>query len=203
MPSPITFSLGQFEVDLAELAGTIRDIASVKLDQIAKEAVQGVVTEARKSFDAVVDVLTPLYALNTPAKVRAEFPSLYANFKNTYLKNSNEIRTHCHIVVEQMDKLMSSQAWKQNIPILQNAFRRLEAAKVRWVGNDASLADGMQRFLNDVNGGLNDVLAKVNSSDREAYAALNDLISDSEETLLRIKSQLNQLTIVSSQLRTN
>lgn len=201
MPSPIKVSLGQFEVDLAELVGVIGDLTTAKLDQTAKDALQALVAEARKSFDAVVDVLTPLHALNTPAKVKAEFPKLYANFKNTYLKNANEIRTHCHIVTEQMEKLKTSQAWREKIPILRNAFKRLEAAERRWIGQDGALARSMEEFLNALNAGLAEVLPKLQTSGKEAHTTLQELISDSEQGLLRIKSHLNQLTIGSSQLR--
>lgn len=200
MPSPIKVSLGHFELDLAELVGVIGDLASVKLDQTAKDALQALIAEARKSFDAVVDVLTPLYALNTPATVQAEFPIRYADFKNTYLKNSDEIRTHCHIVAGQIEKLKTGQAWKQNVPLLRNAFQRLEAAQGRWVGNDDCLAASISWFLDDVNRGLTDVLARLQDGSNAACAALSALISDSEPELRRIKSQLDQLSISSAQL---
>jgi hypothetical protein len=200
MPSPIKVSLGAFEVDLAELVEVIHDLTSVKLDQGTKDALQLLITEARKSFDAVVDALAPLYALNTRAKVRDDFPGLYAKFKGAYLKNPNEVRTHCHIVSDQIEKLKAGQAWKQNIPLLRNAFDRLVTSQMKWVGNDDALADSMSRFLKAVNDELGSVLEKLQPNPDSAYAELSALLADAEPELLRIKTQLDRLKIASSQL---
>src|SRR5204863_1187307 len=98
MASGIKLSLYGFDVDIGEFVRLIRDLAGAKLDAQSKDALKTMIAEVGKSFDVVLDVVTPLYALNTEAMLRSEFPKLYANFKNAYLKNSNEIRTHCHIV---------------------------------------------------------------------------------------------------------
>jgi len=82
-------------------------LAGAKLDAQSKDALKTMIAEVRKSFDVVLHVVTPLYALNTEATTRSEFPKLYANFKNTYLKNSNEIRTPRHIVTS----MLSGNCW--------------------------------------------------------------------------------------------
>ncbi len=83
MSSSLKVSMAGFEVDLVEFAGVISDLVSVNLDQESKAALKTLIGEARKSFDVVVDVITPLYALNTPVAVRDQFPALRATFART------------------------------------------------------------------------------------------------------------------------
>jgi hypothetical protein len=200
MASGIKVSLAAFEIDVGEFVQVIRDLASVKLDAQTQAALKTLIAEARKSFDVVVDVVTPLYALNSETTMRAEFPKLYANFKSAYLRNSNEVRTHCHIVKDQIGGLKESQAWKENIPLLRNAFNRLVQLEAKWIGNDDDLAYKMDRFLDRMDGELGQINQTLPTDATAACRAVTSLLSDTEKQIKNIKSQLDELRIVSNRL---
>jgi hypothetical protein len=188
------------KLDLGEFVGVIRDLASVKLDSKTQTALKTLIAEARKSFDVVVDVVTPLYALSSEATMGTEFPKLYANFKNAFLKNSDEVRTHCQIVKDQIERLKASQAWKQNFPVARNAFQRLVQSEAKWAGNDDALADKMNNFLRVMNDELNLINQALPTDAAAACRAVTALLGDTEKEIKNIKSQLNDLRIVSNQL---
>jgi hypothetical protein len=175
-------------------------LASAKLDSQTLDALKTMIAEVRKSFDVVVDVVTPLYALNSEATLRSEFPKLYANFKNAYLKNSDEIRTHCHIVTDQFGRLKTSQAWKQNIPVVRDAFQRLMDAEAKWVGADYTLADKMNSFLSNVNTELSRIDVVLQTDAPAGLHAVRELLADTEQQIKRIKSNLDELKIISGRL---
>src|SRR5688500_2986651 len=136
MSSFLKFSLGGFEADIGEFVALVRGLAAAQLDSQTKEALRALIAEARRSFDVVVDVVTPLYAVNSAASLQTAFPALYANFKNSYFKQADEVRTHCHIVTGQIQKLKESKAWRENIPLFRNAYERLARSSDEWIGND-------------------------------------------------------------------
>lgn len=200
MSSLLKFSLAGFEVDLGEFARVVRDLTAARLDSQTKEALRTLIAEARKSFDVIVDVVTPLYGLNSAASMQAAFPSLYADFKNAYLKQAGEIRTHCHIVTHQIQTLKESKAWRENIPLFQNAFARLVQSSDRWVGNDDALADKMDRFLNEMDAELNAINTTLQSDADAAFRAAAALVSETDAEIKNIRLQLNKLREISSRL---
>jgi F0F1-type ATP synthase delta subunit len=198
--SSLKFSLAGFEIDLGEFAQVVRDLATAQLDSQTKEALRTLIAEARKSFDVVIDVVTPLYAVNSEAAMRAAFPQLYANFKNAYLKHGDEIRTHCHIVRDQINTLKDNKAWRQNIPVLQNAFQRLAQSSKKWVGNDDALADKMDDFLNEMNTELSGINKTLQGDAAAAYRDAAALVAETDDKIKKIRSQLNILREVSNRL---
>jgi hypothetical protein len=200
MPAGIRISLHGFDVDIGEFVRLIRDLASAKLDAQTLDALKTMIAEVRKSFDVAVDVVTPLYALNSEATLRSEFPKLYANFKNAYLKNSGEIRTHCHIVIDQFERLKATQAWKQNIPVVRNAFQRLMEAEAKWAGADDSLADKMNSFLGNVDTELSRIDTVLQTDAAAGLHAVRELRADTEQQIKSIKSHLDELRIISGRL---
>ena len=200
MPSGIKLSLYGFDVDIGEFVRLIRDLAGAKLDAQSKDALKTMIAEVRKSFDVVLDVVTPLYALNTEAMLRSEFPKLYANFKNAYLKNSNEIRTHCHIVTDQFERLKASQSWKQNIPVIRDAFQRLIETEATWASADYTLANKMSNFLSNVDTELSRIDAMLQTDASASLDAVRELLADTEQQIKSIKAHLDELRIISARL---
>ena len=200
MPSGIKLSLYGFDVDIGEFVRLIRDLAGAKLDAQSKDALKTMIAEVGKSFDVVLDVVTPLYALNTEAMLRSEFPKLYANFKNAYLKNSNEIRTHCHIVTDQFERLKASQSWKQNIPIIRDAFQRLIETEATWASADYTLANKMSDFLSNVDIELSRMDAMLQIDAITSLDAVRELLADTEQQIKSIKAHLDELRIISARL---
>src|SRR5882724_6379180 len=74
MPSGIKLSLYGFDVDIGEFVRLIRDLAGAKLDAQSKDALKTMIAEVGKSFDVVLDVVTPLYALNTEPMLETKHP---------------------------------------------------------------------------------------------------------------------------------
>jgi hypothetical protein len=190
----------EFEFNLGEFVGILKDLVTVKMNSEAKQSLKALIMEARKSFDVVVDVLSPLYSLKDEAAMQSTFPSLYSSFKNTYLKNADEIRTHCHIVAQEIDKLIRNDSWKAHLPFVGKSLEWLRASKDKWVGNDVALSDSMSRFMQNVNDSLTEVSNRIPRDSRDAFLELKSLLSESEPELLKIKNQLNELRVVSSQL---
>jgi len=192
--------LVEFELDLCAFASIVKELFMVNLTTEARESLQTLIDEARKNFDVVVDILAPLYGLNNESLLQSAFPQLFASFKSTYLKNSDEIRTHCHIVTDQIDKLIDKENWKEHLPLVGKSLERLKRSKAQWMGNDTALSDSMQRFLLRVNDSLNDLNTQLGQDVNTAFIAMTSLLKESEPELLKIKTSLDELRVISAKL---
>ncbi len=192
--------LAEFELNLSEFASIVKELFVVDLTADARQSLKTLIAEARKSFDVVIDILTPLYALNNESLLRSTFPQLFANFKNTYLKNSDEIRTHCHIVNDQIDKLIEKENWKKHLPLVGKSLERLKRSKDQWMGNDSALADRMQNLLWQVNDNLSDLNTQLGQDANAAFIAMTSLLKESEPELLKLKKSLDELRVISAKL---
>ena len=114
----VTVSLTEFESIVKHLLG------SSEREEV-RIAVKELIAEVRKSGDTFVDVLKPLYALANAREFKKEFPTIRAHFKSYFLKEGDNLRTHCHIATQKLIDLKSRRRWMGSLPLIKRSFQRL------------------------------------------------------------------------------
>jgi len=192
--------LAGMTVDLGEFATVIKNLAGEAKEKEVKSALKEMIAEVRRSFDTVADVFAPLYELDTQRKFDEGFSKLRASFKATYLKETGEFRTHCHIVAIKLDELKQKRAWLEKLPFARRSFQRLEDLAGRWLLSDYTLADEMDTFLRNMNEFLDAVANPEKLSRSDAFRYLVSSVAQFEDYILVIKRRLDGLTMISAEL---
>jgi len=188
-----------FEVDILELCQVLRDFVGVSLDADARKALKEMIVEVDKNFQLVVEVLTPLYAINTAADFRERWPELFRKFKTQYLSKWHSLSTRCGIVSQHLQRIQSAHDWKRRLPVLRNAVKRLDDIGDRWMANDAKLYEAMNGFMQSTNNALMSVNGH-RSTPAKALKEIQAVLRGTEKTLLQIKAYSNELELISARL---
>jgi hypothetical protein len=190
-----------FEINISEFCQVIRDFVGASLDTEARQALKTMIDEVDKDFELVVEVVTPLYAINSVADFRQRWPEFLQDFKKQYLTQWGSLATHCGIVMDQLQRLQKAHNWKRRIPLLRDAVRRLDEMAQEWMANDAKLYESMNGFIASVN----DAMMAVNKHHKTPAKALKKLegvLQGTEKSLLKIKAYSNELKMISARLGT-
>ena len=194
--------LGPLQVNLDEFFKIVLDLISAKLDGQASGALRDMINEANISYKTVVDSLTPFYELNTDYEFQTRFPQLYSTFKNTYLNRTGDIRTSCHRVQVQLDRLRQEREWQKRFPYIKKSLEKLNVLATSWLANDESLARVMDNFVHQVNSTLDLINNEfLNRNVSNARTELFSYLFTSEEDFLRIKSELSVLDGIGERLK--
>ena len=188
-----------FEAKISELCQVVRDFLGARLDEQARQALKTMIAEVDKDFELVVEVLTPLYAINTEADVCKRWPEVFQQFKSERFKQWGSLSTSCGIVFQELERLREAHNWKRRVPLLRKAVEDLDALGQRWMANDSALYTAMNGFMETVNRELMEVNGQFKTP-KNALRKLRRVLQGTETGLLRIKGYLNELKHVSARL---
>ena len=200
MSSTVKLKAGvvDFDVNVAEFCAVVRNFVGVSLDAGARQALKAMIEEVDKDFELVVEVLIPLYAINTVDDFRTQWPGILQRFKTHYLTNWGMLTTHCGIVMDQLDRVRKAHRWKRRVPLLRGAVQNLEDMGGRWMANDQKLHEAMDAFMRAVDAALVAV-NQHRGQPRRAVAELQRVLQGTEASLLKIKAYSNELKRISAQ----
>jgi hypothetical protein len=188
--------LATLKVNLGEFLAVARQIAGITKHKEARQALKDSIVEIRKSCDTAVDVFTPLYALTSQAIFEKDFGSQHAAFKNAFLKNVDNVRTHCHVVKSHLDELLLKKSWMGKLPLLERSHQRLDELCKRWLFSDYALTQQMKDLLQNIDE-LYTELARMTAQDvSAAFAMLRSSLAQLEDDFLSLRKQLNELDLV-------
>jgi len=195
----MTLNLGPLVVEVDGLVHAIMDLASSRLDKEGKQAVSDFIEESEKNVNLLISVLTPFYRLNSDDQFKTEFPTMYAEFKDMYLKRVNDIRTHCHKVAEHLVRLENNRGWKERFPWVKKSLLELRELSDKWTNQEMQMAIGIEKIMGEINTELNEISKKLEQNNvSEARTELRDFLLDSEENYLKLKTKLGALNGLSS-----
>ena len=182
-----------------EFVQEIRAFIGVSLDAPAREALKELIEEVDKDFKLVVEVLTPLFAINTASDFEEKWMPIFVQFKNHYLTSWKSLATSCGIVQDQLKRVQQAQNWKRYLPFLHDAVTRLEDMGQRWMANDQKLHEAMSRFMTSVDQALT-AINQLHGTPAKAVAQLQAVLQGSEKSLQTIRDHANELKRLSAQL---
>jgi hypothetical protein len=190
--------LAKLKVELGEFVSLMRSlVGAVKRDEI-RLALKDMISEVRRTFDTLIDVMTPLYELDTASKFKASFGARRAAFKNTYLKSDGAVRTRCGVIADQMDVLVKKRGWLGAVPGARRSYERLKSLCSNWLLHDDSLVYEMKNFLDSVNKILDQIARRQRRSPSEAFLELQDVLGQIEGDVQQLKTKLEDLDRLSS-----
>jgi len=157
------------KVSLTEFEAIAGHLLGVSKRAEVRQALKELIEEVRKSADTFMDVLSPLFALTAVRQFSERFPQIRANFKGTFLKEGQNLRTHCHIVTEKLNSLNRRRRWMEKLPIVRRSFERLHTLSQEWIANDSGLEQSMAAFLSSMNQLLDKLERKRKKDLKEAF----------------------------------
>jgi hypothetical protein len=193
----IGHGLATLKLNLGEFLAVAKQIAGVTKHKEARQALKDSIGEIRRSCDTAVDVFTPLYALTSETTFQKDFGSHHAAFKNAYLKNIDNVRTHCSVVKTHLDGLLKKKAWMGSLPLLERSYKRLDELSQRWLFSDYALSHQMESLLRNVDAFYGEV-ARMAAGD--GFATLRSSTAQFEDDFLSLRKQLNELDVLSRTL---
>jgi hypothetical protein len=196
----INYGIAKVRVSLAEFATAIKQISGAVKHEEVRQALKDMIKEVRKSYDTTVDVFTPFYDMDTRNKFVHKFSEQRGNFKNNYLKRTNEVRSHCDKVKYLIEELKKRKGWMKNLPLAKKSFKRLLEVGEFWFMSDYALSDEMETFLNRTNEFLNDIHRIKRKSPENAFLHLQSGLEQFEDDFKSVKKYLDALDAVSNRL---
>ena len=196
-------NFGLIEVDLNQFVGAIKTLVSADLDIESKNAISNMIEEVRKTYDAIVMSILPFYNVvqSDDSKYVAQFTSQFVIFKQIYLTNEGELGVHCNIIESNLEKLLRKGDWRSKFPRIKESLEKLESLAERWSESRVNLYVSLRSFLTESNGALTEIddLNKTNST-MQSRNALHAFLKESEQGIMNIKTQLDDLRIISAKL---
>lgn len=186
-----------FETNISEFCQVVRDFVGAALDQKARQALKKMIAEVDKDFDLVIEVLTPLYAINTNEDLRAQWPAVFQKFKKLYFTQWGSLSTSCGIVMDQLQRVRDAHNWKRRIPVLRDAVKKLDDLGQRWMCNDEELYRSMNAFMKSLNTTLVDVNGQLKTPEK-ALRKLHAFLRGKESSIVKIKAYSNELKLISA-----
>jgi NCAIR mutase (PurE)-related protein len=199
----LDLSIVRFKIDLADFTSAVKTLANEAIASNEKEqartAIKEMIVEVRKTFDTIVDTLTPLYGLMTmtESEFSARFAAGYQSFKMIYLKRSALARNHCHIVQGFLEELGKRRAWMANLPLANRAFTDLEQLGGKWLAIDDYVVAGLEDFFDTLNAFMDEIAGKKPT---EGLKILTDGLKLIESKFKDISAQLGELDALGRRL---
>jgi hypothetical protein len=192
--------LANMKVTLTEFTTLVTHISGEAKHQAVRQSLKELIDEVRRSYETAVDVFSPLYTVDTEKRFDKRFPDLRANFKNKYLKDKGNVRTHSSIVGNKISDLQKTKSWMKGLPFIKASFERLKILGNNWISNDGKLAASMDNFLTSVNKFLDRIDKNYQANPAETLSYLKRSLRQYESDLLDIKSKLDQLNVIGGKL---
>ncbi len=196
--------MAKFKVDLSEFTSAIRSLAEAAIGASEKEqarsAIKDMIAEVRKTFDTIVDTLTPLYKLTDESQFSARFADNHASFKALYLNRSDLVRTHCHIVRQHFDALQQRRDWMASLPLAGRAYAKLERICSEWLLYDLTIVHQMESFFQTLNRFMDEIKDLSRREPAQGFQALASGLKLIEGSFLDIKRQLGELDALGRRL---
>jgi len=189
--------LAKLKIDLSEFLSAVRDLVAEALGaqerEGARNAIKAMIEEVRKTFDTVVNMLTPLYGIASPQQFDRDFGPIYAGFKRVYLSTSDVARAHCHVVRQYFEQLQNRRRWMQHLPLANGAFDRLERVCREWLTSDADIVYRLASFFDTLNGFLDEMADLRTTSSVKAFETLSGGLRRLEHNFRGIQAGLGEL----------
>lgn len=193
--------LVHLKLNLGEFLAIVQQIIGVTKHQETRKALKAAIEEIRTSCDTAVDVFSPLYALTSETTFEKDIGALYANFKNSYWKNADLVRTHCHIVRTYMNDLLRKKEWLSNLPLLEQSYDRLKDLCDRWLFSDFALSNQMENLLKSVDAFYTNIIKMMQVDKSAAFEILRSGLAQFEDDFLSLRRKLNALDILGKTLQ--
>ena len=200
----LNVGVAKLKADLSEFTSAVKSLVDAAIGANEKErarsAIKEMVAEVRKTFDTIVDTLSPLYTLTTESQFAAQFAANRASFKSLYLKRNDLARTHCHVVQQQFEGLEQRRAWVAKLPLVEHAYMNLKRICDKWLLQDWSIVQQIETFFRTLNTFVDDIANLTRSDPRQGFQALNDGLKLVEGNFFDIKTHLGELDALSRRL---
>ncbi|WP_078121243.1 hypothetical protein [Thiosocius teredinicola] len=187
----ITKELANIGVTLSELISITSTVQREIRGKVFNDVFDRMVNELAKTYDVVIDNLTPLLDIETVDDFAAGFDQRYAKFRDEYLIEISKPRSYCDESYETYLELKTLRETKTKFPLLKRTFDRLDQFVEKWITNDEWLAmsvDTLFKMLYRLLTEISDTKAKdiedaylLYQSGREAFIAHLGLIADRQE----------------------
>ena len=118
-----------------------------------------------------------------------------------YLKNKGELNVHCQVIKNNLEELLKRRNWMSKLPKIKESLENLEYLSRKWSLSRGALEENFEIFLSTVNRTLGEIddLNKINNM-AQSRSALHTFLKESEQTIMSIKEQIDELNIISSRL---
>jgi hypothetical protein len=188
------------KVSLTEFEAIAGHLLGVSKRAEVRQALKELIEEVRKSADTFMDVLSPLFALTAAPQFSKLFPQIRANFKGAFLKEGQNLRTHCHIVTEKLNSLNRSRRWMEKLPIVRRSFERLHRLSQEWIADDSGLELSMATFLNSMDRLLDKLERERKKDSKNAFSHLQEFLEQLQDDYGSMQKRLESLRVISAQL---
>jgi hypothetical protein len=200
----VNLGVAELRVDLSDFTSAIKSFADRAIGANEKEqarsAVKEMIAEVRKTFDTIVDTLTPLYSLKTESQFGGQFDTHYASFKAVYLRRNDLARAHCHVVRQQFEALQQRRAWMTNVPMAERAYMNLKRICDKWLVDDWNIVKQMETFFQNLNNFMDDIANLSGKQPSQGFQAFTDGLKSVEGDFSDIKMQLGELDALGRRL---
>jgi hypothetical protein len=200
----INAGMAQFKVDLSEFVSAMKRLVAAatgaKEKEQAREAMKELLSEARKTFDTVVEAIAPLRAITTEREFAASFAAKHAEVTRLYMDRKTLTRTHCGIVETAFNKLQQRRAWMNNLPLAQTANDDLRNVCGRWLFQDWKIVRDMEVFLTNLDKFMSNIVDLSRVKPSQGFQAFRDGMSSIENNFFDLKNQVGELDALARQL---
>jgi hypothetical protein len=196
--------IAEFKIDLSEFAEAMKRLIVAAIGanekEHARDAMKTLLIEAAKTYQTIVQILAPLYALTSEAAFAAQFTAKHEEFKVLYMERKMLARTHCHIASTQFQMLQQRRSWMAHLPVAQKAYADLESFCYRWLLNDWNIVQDMEIFLERLDKFMEEIAALNRTSRSKAFLQLIAGLKPVEIDFFSMKTQLGELEALGHQL---
>lgn len=200
----INTGIVRFKVDLFQFLSAIKKLVDAAVGanekEKARDAIKVLIAETRKTYDTIVQVLEPFYAMTTESSFKGSFDVSFAAFKAAYLGRNDYLKTHCSIVKTEFAALARRTSWMATLPFAKGAYQDLKTVCEEWQFQDSRIVQEMERFFRISNEFMQDVADLNQRNSVQAYQTLRDGLKFFEGNFLEVKAMLGELEVISRRL---
>jgi hypothetical protein len=197
----IQLDFGYAKINVRELITDIRNLTTTQLDQEAKDAVREFIDEIRKVIDKIVEVLSPFYNMDKD-KFQQEFSEKRSKFKQSYLKDTNDLEYACKNVQKQLRRLWGNDRWLSKVPFTRDKLTKLDQFVGVWFAHDKLVYDAWNNLKEQLNKGLDEIYNSIGKKPTsESQTELRSFLSIAENDFKELKFGQQELRILSLDLR--
>lgn len=151
--------------------------------------------EVGRTYEAIVDVLVPLYAIRDEAHLVEAFPEIRAAYKRVYLTSSHVVHVHCDLVKVKLEIMLSGKGWHSKVPVARRSYAELKELCRRWLLDDESMVYEMGEFFTSLNRFLDRIERARRSKPDDAYLQLQDFLGQIEPDFRAIRRGISELAV--------
>lgn len=189
----VGIGIAKLRIKLTIFVGIYRKLSGQINRDDVRRALGDMGVEVAQTYETVVNALSPLYAIRDEDHMAREFPTIRAEFKKAYLKSSHVVHVHCGVVQEKLQIMLNARSWHSKVPVAKRSYAELKEICRRWLVDDESMVQEMNEFFTVLNRFLDRVERVRRSNPSEAYAQIQDFLSQIEPDFLAIRRAISDL----------